>query len=289
MALKNTPIHNPGQPSDVDIPLVGRATSAAPTYFPPVRIPITDHKGKRNVRFKDGGFGSNNPSPEIYHDVVHKHGGFSKNVSVFVSIGTGDSELRMFNQEGWTRAATRIREALANMRASHRLPARTKGAHNAMLSYSVRDNEIVFPYSRFDGGPRLGKIEMDEWKSKRFKDLITGKHTGSGAKTPQDIEDVVAVYLADPAVQDELDEKAKVLVHRRRRRTRDKSKWDRYASASWYECQMGGCKDSAEYKTYTAFEEHVRKEHSRSYVPERFEEEAPNHRKCWLYGQSETV
>jgi hypothetical protein len=288
LALKNTKIPNPGEPSDVDIPSVGRATSAAPTYFAPVRIPITDKRGTRNVRFKDGGFGSNNPSPAIYRDVVHKHGGLSKSVSVFVSIGTGDSELRMFDQEGWTPFATRVREARANLKASLRLPARTKGAEEAMLGFAYRDNHAVFPYSRFDGGPRLGNVEMDEWKSDRVKNFFTGKVTVSGGKTLQEIRDAVGLYLADPAIQAELDDRAKDLVHRRRRRTRDKSKWDRYASASWYECQIGGCRDSTEYKTYTLFEEHVRNEHSRSfnlYDPGKFEEEALNHRKCWLYGK----
>lgn len=192
----------------------------------------------------------------------------------------------MFDQEGWTPAATRVREAFANMRASHRLPARTKGADNAMISYAFRDNTVIFPYSRFDGGPRLGKLEMDEWKSGRFKNLITGKVTVSGGKTLQEIEDAVAVYLADPTIQAELDDRARLLVHRRRRRMRDKSKWDRYASASWYECGLFGCRDATEYKTYSSFEEHVRREHSTNYVPERFEEDAKSHRKCWLYGQS---
>jgi len=284
LALKNTPIHNPGRPSDVAIPQVGRATSAAPSYFPPVRIPITDSDGVREVRFKDGGFGSNNPSLEIYHDVLHKHGGFSKNVSVFVSVGTGNSKLKMFDdREGWTRAGTRVREALANLRAATQLPARTTGAHNSMLGNATRDNKTVFSYSRFDGGPRLGKVKMDEWKSNTITNIMTGKKTFSGSKTLREIEDSVAVYLADPKIQTELDETARILVHRRRLRTRDKSHWDRYASASWYECPFTGCKDSIEYKTYTLFEEHVRKEHYQDYISEPIEQTAHNYRKCWLY------
>ncbi|KAH6719339.1 acyl transferase/acyl hydrolase/lysophospholipase [Leptodontidium sp. MPI-SDFR-AT-0119] len=272
------PIHNPGASSDVEIPLVGRATSAAPTYFPPVRIAITDRDGRKEVRFKDGGFGSNNPSPEVYRDVVHKHGGFSKAVSVFV-VQQGS-----FGQEGWTRAATRIREAYATLKAAMRLPVRTKGAHNAMTEYAHHDNKKVFQYSRFDGGPRLGTVKMDEWKSNRLANMMTLKHTISGAKTLHDMEDAVAVYLADPQVQDELDECARILVHRRRLRIRDRSRWDRFASASWYECPFLGCEDSAELKTYTAFEDHVRKEHPREYASvESFDGLAENNRRCWLY------
>lgn len=169
LALRNTPIHNPGSASKVRIALVGRATSAAPTYFPPVRIPVPNagNGGERTVRFKDGGFGSNNPSLEIYNDVVHKHGGFSKNVSLFISVGTGYSELKMFDREGLTRAGTRVREAWANFTAARRLPARTQGAHNAMLGYAVRDNKVTFSYSRFEGGMHLVRLR---WMNGRVID-----------------------------------------------------------------------------------------------------------------------
>jgi len=284
LGIRGAPDRNPGRPSQNRIALVGRATSAAPSYFPPVRIPVPDiHKGgEKIVRFKDGGFGSNNPSLETYNDVVRKHGGYSKNVGIFVSVGTGSSELKLFDKEGLTRAGTRVREFSANFRAARKLASRTQGAHEAMAGHAFRDNKVAFPYSRFDGGRELGKIKMDEWRSNRISNLITGKQTVSGGITLQNIEKAVKLYLSDPSVQNELDDRARLLVNRRRLRTRDESKWDRYASASWYECPFT-CNDMAEHKTYTEFEEHVWAEHHEQFTSEGIEAIAQRSRKCWLY------
>jgi hypothetical protein len=245
-------------------------------------VPDVQKGGEKTVRFKDGGFGSNNPSLEIYNDVVRKHGGYSKNVGLFISVGTGYSELKMFETEGLTRAGTRVREFYANLRAARKMASRTQGAHDGMLGHAVRDNRIAFPYSRFEGGKELGKIDMDEWKSNRISNLVKGKQTVSGGMTLQNIETAVKIYLSDPKVQNELDDRARLLVHRRRLRMRDKSKWDRYASASWYECPFN-CRDTSEHKTYTTFEEHVRKEHYQEYKSEAFDAIAQRSRKCWLY------
>ncbi|KAE8449128.1 hypothetical protein EG329_008512 [Mollisiaceae sp. DMI_Dod_QoI] len=285
LSIKSSPIRNPGPASQTPIVQVGRATSAAPTYFPPVRILVPNpiDGGEKQVRFKDGGFGCNNPSFEVYKDVVRKHGGYSKNVSSFISVGTGFSELRMFDQEGLTRAGTRVREFFANLKAAHKMPTRTQGAHDAMLVQAYPNNKVIFPYSRFEGPKELGKIELGEWKSNRISNMMKGIQSISGGKTLQDIEKAVMVYLADGNIQKELDDQARLLVKRKRLRMRDESKWDRYASASWYECPMGTCKDAAEYKTYTAFEEHFRKEHQQEYDSEPFEPFAQTHRRCWLY------
>ncbi|KAH7323806.1 acyl transferase/acyl hydrolase/lysophospholipase [Rhexocercosporidium sp. MPI-PUGE-AT-0058] len=286
MALKHANVHNPGAPSDVEIHDVGRATSAAPTKFPPVRITITDSNGTRtSVRFKDGGFGSNNPSCEVYKDVIHKHGGLSKNVSIFVSVGTGKKEVRMFAEEGYTRAATRIREFIANIKAILRHPSRTEGAHEQMLGYAFRDNKPVFPYYRLDGGVRLGNVKMDEWKSDRLVNMMKLKHTESGSKTLHEVEEAVTVYLASDPIQKELRDCARLLVQRRRLRVRDKYRWDRYASASWYECPYVTCKDAAELKTFAQFESHIRGEHNHDHTASgsSMEEVAENSRRCWLY------
>lgn len=66
-----------------------------------------------NVRFKDGGFGCNNPSEEAYHDIVHEHGGFSGAVGPFISIGTGETRLNLF-----ARASGNLRNSLANFKAA---------------------------------------------------------------------------------------------------------------------------------------------------------------------------
>tara|TARA_R110002060_G_scaffold37315_3_gene48392 strand:- start:319 stop:1023 length:705 start_codon:yes stop_codon:yes gene_type:complete len=221
------------------------------------------------------------------------HGGLTKNINIFVSLGTGKSDLKLFNQEGWTRAATRVRETYATLKALRAFPSRTQGAHNAMVDYANQDNRKIFTYLRFDGGERLGQVKMDEWKSKRLSNLLKWKHTVSGSKTLQDIEDSVAVYLTKPDVQSDLDECARLLVRRRRLRQRDKHRWDRYASASWYECPFP-CNDPVEYRTYGSFEDHIRGTHSSELTESGYpsvEElvEKQNCRRCWLYPKQEKV
>lgn len=100
-----------------------------------------------------------------------------------------------------------------------------------------------------------------------------------GFRTSREIEDAVTLFLAEAEVDQELDEIAKLLVRRRRLRTRQESDWERYASASWYECHLPGCPDQVQHKTCNAFEEHVRSHHHRNIGAEEVEKA----RRCWLY------
>jgi hypothetical protein len=81
-----------------------------------------------------------------------------------------------------------------------------------------------FPYYRFSGENELGRIPMDQWNGRRFSALRRGT---PGSKT-------LRAYIKIKTVQNDMEELAELLVRRRRLRTRDASKWDRYASASWY-------------------------------------------------------
>ena len=54
---------NPGVAHSIPIWEVARATTAAPTYFEPIKI--------SNRKFGDGGFGTNNPAEEMFWEVVH--------------------------------------------------------------------------------------------------------------------------------------------------------------------------------------------------------------------------
>ena len=47
------------------------------------------------ITFKDGDFGSNDPSEEAHHDVANKHGGISKKIGPLFSIGTGSIPVTM--------------------------------------------------------------------------------------------------------------------------------------------------------------------------------------------------
>ncbi|KAL8926793.1 MAG: hypothetical protein Q9172_001670 [Xanthocarpia lactea] len=275
--LRQATARNHGQPPRLSIWQIGRATSAAPKYFPPIKIERSigdDHQ--REVRFKDGGFGCNNPSEEAYHDIVHKHGGSSAAVSLFISIGTGVSPVELF-----AKAPGNVANAWANLKAAKKHPSRTLHVHDAMARLARRDDKDIFDYYRFDGGSRLGQVELDEWKSHRLTRL-TGRSTEPGFKTLDKMYVATAAYLQQGFVQKGLDECAKLLVKRRRYRTRDASAWDRYASASFYECSYQKCQKTPR-KTAQQYKDHVKKEHFSALAEQPLEKAMKTSRRCWVY------
>ena len=275
--LRQTTVRTHGPAPKLRIWEISRATSAAPKYFPPIKIKVlAEHSAQGYVRFKDGGFGCNNPSEEAYHDIVHKHGGFSSKMGPFISIGTGVTPLKLFAEKHGN-----LPNALANMHAAHKHPTRTLHAHDAMTRLSRRDGDDIFPYYRFDGGERLGKVELDEWKGHRFTG-ITRRSTEPGCKTLEEMFVATAAYLQDRDVNRDLDECARTLVRRRRLRTRDVSAWDRYASASYYECSYQGCQ-RFRINTRQLFKEHVKKEHFSALPDTPLEKAMKECRRCWIY------
>jgi len=261
----------------MDIPLVGRATTAAPGYF----RHLTTRIGDTTLRFKDGGFGCNNPSWETYKDVLALLANGSKDMGPFVSIGTGILDVVIFPPPN----QGRLRHKIAEVRAATKgLPTRTKGTHENMVSAAYRDGKERFHYSRFDGGRDLGAIAMDEWKpnDRTGIALFTGKHKNSGRDTLRKIEVAITLYLAKEEVQRELDHCARVLVQRRRRQIRDQSRWDRFASASWYICPYKKCKKQR-HDTLEDFKGHVRRFHPHEANQKQFDSEVQHARRCWLY------
>lgn len=226
------------------------------------------------MRFKDGGFGCNNPSEEAFHDIVEAHGGLSKNVGPFISIGTGIGKFRLFsNKKG------NFRDVCANAVAALKRPTLTTLAHKSMLYLANFDNEKRFPYYRFDGGEVLGEIPMDEWKTHK-KSKNSNKHRSSsrggkneqqqqqhpGSQTLETIHGAVEAYLKQERVQSDLEDCAKLLVQRRRMRSGDSSRWERYATSSYYLCREGGtCEKMARFETRAAFQTHLESAHFDSF------------------------
>ena len=239
---------------------VARATTAAPGYFSPLKIPSGN--GPEVYTFKDGGFGSNNPSEEAYKDIAYKHG--NRNMGPFISIGTGDTPLKMFpGKEG---NFGNLRDTIANFKTAKKLVSYTVRAHENMINLASDDGRERLPYFRFDGGERLGRLGLAEWRSHR-NTFITGCDSTRGIKTIEEIEAATAIYVQRPEVQRDLKEAARILVKRRRLRTRDKSDWDRYASFSYYVCDFRKCRHER-ITTAQKFKEHIRKEH-RTMVDDR--------------------
>lgn len=280
---RQTAARNHGPAANLPIWQIGRATSAAPKYFPPIRIKKSVDGGPRSdVRFKDGGFGCNNPSEEAYYDIVHKHGDHSKAIGPFISISTGIVPLDLF-----ARASGNFPNALANWNAAKKHPARTLHAHDAMTRLADRDGKTIFPYYRFDGGKLLGEVKLDEWESYHFTSL-TSKSKKPGSKTLDKIYMATATYLHDRDVERDLNECAKLLVSRRRLRARDASAWDQYASASFYECSYKKCQ-TTRINTAQSYRDHVRREHSSALADQPLELALTRSRRCWIYGNDPPV
>ena len=218
---------------------VASATSAAPGNFPPIKImpPSKRQKQQKRIRFKDGGFGSNYRSEEAYHDIIATHGGLSKNIGPFISIGTGESRSKLFSKKG------NFRDFLTNFKAATQRPTLTTLIHQSMLQHANHDNEVAFHYFRFEDGRDLGAVVMDEWKTYKCT-FWTQELPGSGIKALRKIRLAVVEYLEQPEVERQLDDCARILVERRRLRTRSISQWERYASTLYFLCDDEDCKEA---------------------------------------------
>jgi hypothetical protein len=130
----NDPLErNLGYAHTIPIDLVARSTSAAPMYFDGVII--------QNRKFGDGGFGTNNPAQEVMEEVIQMSNNNTKAVKVFVSVGTGLSEISRFSKK-----AT---ELFTWLNAAKKLATDSESKHESMLS-STKQSGI--PYNRFNVG-----------------------------------------------------------------------------------------------------------------------------------------
>ncbi|KAK0636777.1 acyl transferase/acyl hydrolase/lysophospholipase [Bombardia bombarda] len=277
---------------------VARATTAAPHYFKPLKIYLDDgdviKEGDREVsgldnggvlkrrlrsaskhisffkrndiarpteliagdiqnireygQFTDGGFGgsvlpANNPSQEALEEIgflKRKH----QRVGTFVSIGTargipktkigqtiGDSARNAFDQ------ASEVRGPHVHMVAAARAK---QGMHE-------------FDYFRLDSEDGLDGLEMDNWMPQN-----------SGDTTIERIESAFEQWLAAEGTTTSLEQCAKKLVETRRKRSQDRSMWDRYAIGKYFVCSLENCtKDSDETWNYSkSFEHHLRSDHN---------------------------
>jgi hypothetical protein len=216
---------------------VCRATTAAPNYFDPQRI--------GDDEFCDGGAGVNNPTMEALEEMSSLHG---TNVEIVASFGTGQwqppSMFREGNRNGLGRL--HIGSALAHV---HRLLKNAKGAltdcqkiHENVEKLARRLNRLedttnAFRYYRFNVEEELGKVKMDEWKTRR--------DDGAGAKctTLEYIRKCTDHELGKDEVQAQLKALAAILVAQRRKRIKDDpDMWARFATCLQYKCAEDDCR-----------------------------------------------
>jgi len=248
---------------------VGRATSAAPKFFQPIKISLRQGE---STEFIDGGFGLNNPSHDIFKDIKKRKLNASNDViDIFASFGTGNS----------------CRPLSGSLSSSWRLLGELQKhttdvlrAHTAMENESGKDTQTPsFHYYRFDGGGGLGEMRLDHWSGRRRKQLRL-RTRPTGEETLVKMDKYVKEYLKSDKVKSELNDLAKNLVRRRRLRTRDRSAWDQYASASSYECSVEGCERNMQ--TIDLFLAHLGDAHVELLEDAR-NEVIKGSRKCWTY------
>lgn len=285
---------------DITLPLasVARSTSAAPRYFKPMKVWTGWTSPK--LRFKDGGFGSNNPSLEVYHDVIQQHGGDSKRIGPFVSIGTGIPKFTLFSKSEW-----HLRDLAVDVVAAMKIASLTTNTHKYMQKHSIRDGTRIFPYFRFDGGHNLGKIKLDEWEPHGWiTSLRRQSKNRTGSMKLQKIRAVMREYLAEREVDEQLTNCARVLVQRRRLRQRNAAAWQRYAMGSCFICDNESCTDPTWYELsplgplgeiptpkrvtrfnlITEFENHLCKVHSMAAGGQEIDGKIRSCRCCsWIY------
>ena len=122
-----------------------RATSAAPTFFPPVKF------GKPEVEYVDGGLGYNNPVRALMDEVTHIWP--TRKVGCIVSIGTG---IQPSSDVG--KSLKPLLETLKIMATDTEQVAR-----EFKEEFEARHKERKV-YFRFNVQQGLGQVRLEEWR-----------------------------------------------------------------------------------------------------------------------------
>ncbi|CAE6447000.1 unnamed protein product [Rhizoctonia solani] len=135
------------QPADTcEIWEAGRATSAAPSYFPPIKL--KDEHGQ--VRsYIDGGLGYNNPGKELLNEARDVFG-HEHTIGCFLSIGTGRDKNAGFQD---------VRKLNSAYQAFKAVALSSEQAHHELEEYFSRAPGVYF---RFNAGARLVGVDGDE-------------------------------------------------------------------------------------------------------------------------------
>jgi hypothetical protein len=257
---------NPGPANAKFIWQIGRATSAAHTYFEPIMIG-SDY-------FSDGGVGYNNPSEEVYYEVLYKEEErrSSNPIDLFLSIGTGaDDEEEEDDKQNNTRKHRVSRSifkhlsGLSKLLTGHATDVET--VNERMQRFQFQGDRKMFDYYRWSGGKKLSNLKMDEWKLK----------TDSKKSTQEMIEEWVQEYMANPQRQIEVQDVAKALVQRRRRRCADLDKWPRFSHCTRVRCTWCSNNDTAMRNTRAELVDHCREAHAHQYPHDDLERHIATH------------
>lgn len=287
---------NPGLADSNEIWKIARATSAAPTYFKPMKIGSDE--------YLDGGFGANNPCAEIYDEVLRMNNRAKHCVGIIVSVGTGKPPHGRFQGTG-------LRRYIGYLNFAIKWPAESEETH-------IRMERLDLPhYARFNVETALGSIKLDEWRYRGTLRIKTGeainklrlrrrghnRKTSTKKENPSDdpsfspplttpsssspplafhggekipnffrpknqtlekIRKYTGEYLSQPETKDLIQYYARVLVETRRARAhQDEERWEKNCYRIWYNCKIHGCpRGEKKYSSRDALRKHIRGRHS---------------------------
>ncbi|KAK8174416.1 acyl transferase/acyl hydrolase/lysophospholipase [Phyllosticta citribraziliensis] len=237
---------NPGHAHRMPIWQVARATSAAPTYFEPLKA--------EGFMFKDGGLGTNNPASVALQEVTQLH---EQKPLLLLSIGTGratgndddDSENGEDDENAAIPGGPKIPsilepffENLAAFKFMRHLVTETEQVHEHMLNRfedeaaaytsSPHTSHDAHPtiYHRLNVSPGIGRvIPLDSWRP-----------SSSGSATKAAMLAATVSYLSRGPVDAAIHHTAQLLVRLRRRRAATE-RWERFAARYAYYCPEPAC------------------------------------------------
>ena len=196
---------SPGKSHTFAIWQVARATSAAPSYFKPVRL--------NDNQYYDAAVDLNNPSWEVVKEVRLLAGGSFDAIDVLLSVGGGNARV---NKPKSKFGGGSLEKDLADI---------SDVVHNKVRS----ESENLFKYYRLDVEDGLQDVRLNEWKPR-----------SSGKTTLERIREATARYLQKKEVRSQCQECAEDLVTIRIQRART-MRWECFATGTRYKCPKDDC------------------------------------------------
>ncbi|KAJ8110963.1 hypothetical protein OPT61_g6330 [Boeremia exigua] len=220
--------------TEMEVWRVARAATAAPMYFEEVRFTTPD----RTVIYSDGGFSRhNNPTRrgieelEILHIRKGPQGEERGKIGVVVSVGTARSD-----DLGSGKGIIRLIKRAFNIAGNPDDVAADLEEQNRAHYWRFNDNAGI-------------KVDLDDWKPRN-----------SGKRTLKTIKQRFSEWAADEDNQKMLQKCAVQLVNRRRARTQDVERWQRFSSVTQYECH---CNNAwRPFHLGSEFDAHYREKHA---------------------------
>jgi hypothetical protein len=221
---------NPGPASEVALWQAGRATSAAPGWFPAIEI--------NQNWYEDGAMAEcNNPIMTAYNEVKQMLP--ASEPRVIISIGTGIKKSQDEPEENSQRGSSRLSWY---MNKANRYSARLGDSEKAHAEYEekLRDSTVAEKpaYFRFNVPSTFEGTSLGDWKGEK------------GATTKEAIRQPTEAYV-EGDIEIDIKQCAQMLVDIRRKRA-ETARWETFASDTklYYLCPLGDNNSENENKNH---------------------------------------